>query len=136
MFNNLYGVSSCVWEQMDTGRHVYTSLSFSPHEHLLYSRAWDSSIDHTKKLCASISSLNPLTWWLILTLSHLCGFLIPCGVVVKEFFISKSVNFPDHFLMPWSHTFTTPPLWPMREITEINKVCERCWRCRGQNTKF
>ena len=23
MFNNLYGVSSCVWEQMDTGRHVY-----------------------------------------------------------------------------------------------------------------
>ena len=22
MFNNLYGVSSCVWEQMDTGRHV------------------------------------------------------------------------------------------------------------------
>ena len=25
MFNNLYGVSSCVWEQMDTGRHVYAA---------------------------------------------------------------------------------------------------------------
>ena len=23
MFNNSYGVNSCVWEQMDTGRHVY-----------------------------------------------------------------------------------------------------------------
>ena len=22
MFNNLYGVSSCVWEQMDTGRQL------------------------------------------------------------------------------------------------------------------
>ena len=22
MFNNSYGVSSCVWEQMDTGRHI------------------------------------------------------------------------------------------------------------------
>ena len=26
MFKNLYGVSSCVWEQMDTGRHVYLGL--------------------------------------------------------------------------------------------------------------
>ena len=27
MFNNLYVVSSCVWEQMDTGRHIYSLSS-------------------------------------------------------------------------------------------------------------
>ena len=32
MFNNLYGVSSCVWEQMDTGRHVYPYIKATHHE--------------------------------------------------------------------------------------------------------
>ena len=34
MFNNLYGVSSCVWEQMDTGRQVWVkdTLDFNQHK--------------------------------------------------------------------------------------------------------
>ena len=35
MFNNLYGVSSCVWEQMDTGRHVYFLASLDTKNHFM-----------------------------------------------------------------------------------------------------
>ena len=60
MFNNLYGVSSCVWEQMDTGRHVYTAVTCNKTFLIKVNTDLRTSCSVAHIICKKISSLERL----------------------------------------------------------------------------
>ena len=85
MFNNLYGVSSCMWEQMDTGRHV----CFLPSAILIF--IFNEKVPSSKKL----------TFWSTGSVrqSQRSGYVDILNIILSNFHAFKNRKFMMKFLV-------------------------------------